>query len=189
MKQRTCHRHRSPVACALLVAILSLSTLPPAGAAPPLPRDAIMQTESSIPHFRTPRADLMTAGQPAGEDWTTIATLGARTVVNLRTPEEMAGRDEAAETAAAGLTYVALPVDGAAGVTRDKAALLWSLVEGAPGTLLVHCASGNRVGALLAVGAATRGGMDVEEAIALGRSAGLDSLEPRVRELLAVPSP
>jgi uncharacterized protein (TIGR01244 family) len=148
-----------------------------------------MHAATSIPNLRTPRPRLVTAGQPADDDWAAVAAHGVRTVVNLRTPEEMAGRDEAAEAAAAGLTYVALPVDGAAGVTRDKAALLWSLVEGAPGTLLVHCASGNRVGALLAVGAATQGGMDVEKAIAFGRSAGLDSLEPRVRELLALPSP
>ncbi len=182
-------RGRSLGAVAAIAGLLCLSTMPVAWAAPPPPMDAIMKNAQAIPHFRTPRPGLMTAGQPAPADWETLAALGTRTVVNLRTAEEMAGRDEAAEASASGLTHVALPVDGAAGVTRDKATVLWSLVEDAPGTLLVHCASGNRVGALLAVGAATEGGMPLEEAIAFGRSAGLDSLEPRVRELLATPAP
>ena len=44
---------------------------------------------------------------------------------------------------------------------------------------------GTDVGALLAIGAATHGGMDTESAIAFGRSAGLGSAEARVREVLA----
>lgn len=189
MKRPACRRGRLRIAFASLAAILLVSPLPRAWAAPPLSVDIAMQGATSIPHFRTPRARLITAGQPAEDDWAAVAALGVRTVVNLRSPEEMAGRDEGSEVGAAGLTYVSLPVDGAGGVTRDKAALLWSLVEQAPGTLMVHCASGNRVGALLALGAAIRGGMDIEQAIVFGRSAGLDSLEPKVRELLATPAP
>ncbi|MNN82154.1 hypothetical protein D3C81_1990580 [compost metagenome] len=46
--------------------------------------------------------------------------------------------------------------------------------------MLLHCASGNRVGALLALLAHERG-LDEEAAIAEGRAAGLGSLEPTVR--------
>ena len=55
------------------------------------------------------------------------------------------------------------------------------------GAVLVHCASGNRVGALIAIGAAKAGGMAPEAALELGKAAGLTSAEPRVRELLQLP--
>ena len=53
--------------------------------------------------------------------------------------------------------------------------------------MLVHCASGNRVGALIALSAADEG-VPVEEALARGRAAGMTSTEARVRELLGAPA-
>jgi len=49
--------------------------------------------------------------------------------------------------------------------------------------VLVHCGSGNRVGALLAL-RASLDGADDEKALALGREGGLSSLEGVVRERL-----
>lgn len=138
-----------------------------------------------IPGFKRPRPNLLTGGQPDARAWPTLARHGVGTVINLRTPAEMAGRDEAAEAAAAGMDYLQIPVAGAADITPDNARRLWQAVAAADGKVLVHCASGNRVGALLAVGAARERGLPVEDAIAFGRSAGLTSLEPRVRQVLA----
>src|SRR5690606_38327465 len=53
------------------------------------------------------------------------------------------------------------------------------------GPALVHCASGNRVGALAALRAAWLQGADEEAAIAEGRRWGLRSLETEVRSSLA----
>ena len=50
--------------------------------------------------------------------------------------------------------------------------------------LLVHCASGNRVGGLLALMQARSGTMTTEQALEFGRSAGMGSTEARVRTLL-----
>ncbi|HEU4773718.1 MAG TPA: sulfur transferase domain-containing protein [Lysobacter sp.] len=139
---------------------------------------------SAISGLREPRAGLYTAGQPDVGAWTAAARHGVTTVVDLRPENELAGRDEAAEVAAAGLAYHRLPVAGAGDVNMDNAEQLRQLIEQAPGPVLVHCASGNRVGALLALGAAKGNGMTTEQAIAFGRDAGLGSLEPRVREVL-----
>jgi uncharacterized protein (TIGR01244 family) len=109
------------------------------------------------------------------------------TVINLRPDAELGGRDEATEVAAAGLAYREIPVAGAPEVTEAKARELWAQLEGTEGGVLVHCASGNRVGALLALGAASAGGLPAEEALEFGRRAGLTGLEPRVRELLGLP--
>lgn len=152
---------------------------------PKVSTDAAKQTvQTAIPGLREPRADLFTAGQPIPEAWDAVAESGITTVINLRPEKEMEGRDEAAEVAAAGIDYHQLPVAGAGDVNDANAEQLRRLIEQAPGPVLVHCASGNRVGALLALGAAADGEMTSEEAIAFGRDAGLASLESRVREVL-----
>jgi uncharacterized protein (TIGR01244 family) len=107
-----------------------------------------------VPGFRTPRHDLVSGGQPDAADWGRLRNAGVTRVINLRTPDEMAGRDAAAEARAAGLDYVSMPIDGAADVTPAAADALWARLHDArDGRILVHCASGNRVGALLALGA------------------------------------
>lgn len=144
---------------------------------------------SPVPGFTRPRPDLLSGGQPGPDDWAALRAAGVTRVVNLRTADEMAGRDAEAEARAAGLDYVSLPVDGAAGVTAAKAQALWQGLESdADGVTLVHCASGNRVGALLALGAAQSGAMAPGDALAFGRAAGLSGLEGRVRGLLGLPA-
>ena len=142
--------------------------------------------ESTIPGLRQPRTRLLTGGQPAVDAWSRMGAAGVRTIINLRTDEELGGRDEAGEVAAAGLAYRQLPVAGAGDITAANALALWRLIDQADGTVVVHCASGNRVGALLALGAAQHG-MDTEAAVAFGKAAGLGNAEARVREVLSSP--
>ncbi|MCR6662953.1 MAG: sulfur transferase domain-containing protein [Luteimonas sp.] len=143
----------------------------------------------AIPGLHAPRANLLTSGQPAQGDWVALAAQGVTTVVNLRTDAEMAGRDEAAEVEAAGMAYHHLPIASADELTSGNAAQLRALLEGAQGTLLVHCASANRAGALLAVGAVDAGEMTPQQALEFGRSAGLTSprFEAQVRPRLGLP--
>ncbi|MCJ0825514.1 protein tyrosine phosphatase family protein [Luteimonas sp. 50] len=129
---------------------------------------------------------LYTAGQPAPGDWSAIAARGVATVVNLRTGEELAGRDEGSEVRAAGLRYVQIPVAGADGITVDNARLLHDALAPGHGQVLVHCASGNRAGALLALEQAEFDGVPVDAALALARKAGMTSTEPRLREALGL---
>lgn len=136
--------------------------------------------------WREPLPDVLTGGQPAQDDWRALAGQGVTTVVNLRPREELPHRDEAAEVEAAGLRYHAIPVANAGDLTGAKARELWSLLQQADGKVLVHCASGNRVGALLALAAAQAGGHAPEQALELGKRAGLGSAEPKVREHLGL---
>lgn len=142
-----------------------------------------MTNQTQIPNQRQPRPQLLTGGQPDAGAWTGLAGDGVTTVINLRTPSELGDRNERAEVEAAGLAYREVPVDGAAGITRGNARILQSLLAESTGTVLVHCASGNRVGALLALGAADAG-MAVPEAMELGRAAGMTSAEAHVRSQL-----
>ena len=141
---------------------------------------------TSVPLLQ-PLPGLYTAGQPAAGDWAAIKARGVRTVVNLRLPGELKGRDEAAEVRAAGLRYVSIPVAGAGGIDDANAKALRAALDAADGPVLVHCASGNRVGGLLALMQARSGTMTPEQALEFGRSAGMASTEARVRELLVAP--
>jgi len=138
---------------------------------------------------RQPLPRVYGAGQPAAGDWAEIARHGVTTVIDLRPDAERPGRDEAAEVQAAGMAYRQIPVAGARDLTPDAARTLWQAIDAAPGKVLVHCASGNRAGALLAIAAVREGGMPPEQALEAGREAGMTSLEPRVREVLGLPAP
>ncbi len=134
--------------------------------------------------LRAPSPGLYTAGQPAADDWAAIAARGVGTVIDLRAPGELKDRDEAAEVRAAGMRYVAIPVAGAGGIDDANAKILRAALDAADGPVLVHCASGNRAGGLLALMQARSGAMTTEAALAFGRSAGMTSTEARVKELL-----
>lgn len=137
--------------------------------------------------FAQPRPGLHTGGQPMPEQLEQLAQGGVRTVIDLRTPGEDRGFDQAAHAEALGLRYITLPIDTADGLTPANATVLKQLLEDSgDGDVLLHCGSGNRVGALLAMIAAQHEGATPEEALALGRQAGLTSLEPRVAEKLGV---
>ena len=130
--------------------------------------------------------ELITGGQPSRADLEKLKAAGVTTIINLRGSGEDAGFDEAAVAGELGLRYLAIPIAGADDVTAANAAKLDSAMRQADGKTLVHCASSNRVGALLALRAAASG-QSVEEAVEFGKSAGLASLEKVVRERLAAP--
>ncbi|WP_084087234.1 beta-lactamase hydrolase domain-containing protein [Aerolutibacter daejeonensis] len=138
-----------------------------------------------IAGLRQPRPGLYTGGQPAAETWAAMAAAGVGTVINLRPDAELAGRDEAAEVRAAGMAYHQIPVAGADGITAENADRLWALLKDAKGPVVVHCASGNRVGGLLSVALVRHGALQPEAALALGREAGMVSTEAKAKAVLS----
>lgn len=143
---------------------------------------ALAHASGALP-FAQPRAGLHTGGQPSREQLASAAASGVRTVIDLRGADEARGYDEAAEARRLGLSYVTLPVAGGEDITLARARALQQLLASAEGPVLLHCASGNRVGALLALAAAEDGASD-DAALELGRRAGLGSLVPTVEQVL-----
>ncbi|MCW2001166.1 uncharacterized protein (TIGR01244 family) [Xanthomonas translucens] len=128
----------------------------------------------SAPPYR-PRA-VLSAAQPSQAQLREAAANGVTTVIDLRGPDEARGYDETASAHALGLRYVRLPIRTAAGLTPDNVrALQRVLDQQAQGKVLLHCASGNRAGALLALLAA-REGASAEQALQIGRDAGLQPI-------------
>jgi len=128
---------------------------------------------------------LYSAGQPTPDQWRQIRAAGVAAVLNLRPDDEQPGVDEAQSVQGAGLRYDQLPV--ANGDALDHAcvdAFARYLAEHPGGGVLIHCGSGNRVGALVALLARRHRGETIPGAIEAGRRAGLTGLEPKVAELL-----
>jgi uncharacterized protein (TIGR01244 family) len=123
----------------------------------------------------------ISTGQPDKEILTLARDAGFVAVVDLRGQGEDRGLDEPVEVKALGMEYVSLPVAGPGDVTFENAARLDSLLGQFDGPVLLHCASGNRVGALVALRASAAGASD-DEAVALGKAAGLTRLESVVLE-------
>lgn len=131
-------------------------------------------------------AGLYASGQPSPTDLAALAAAGVRTVINLRGPDEAIGFDEAQAVQRLGMRYVTFPVSGPQDVTPEAAARFARELDRArtAGPTLIHCASANRVGALVALERGLVRGESHEEALCVGRAAGLTSLEPHVVGLL-----
>ena len=173
------------VSMPLLAGLLSMTAAcTPAHTTVAVAEAAVIEA-TSVP-LLAPRANLYSAGQPAAADWQAIAARGVTTVINLRPVVEMQGRDEASEVRDAGMRYIEIPVADGAAITPDNARKLGEAIRSADGApVLVHCASANRAGGLLALMAAREEGMADEAALEFGRKAGMKSTEARVREWLS----
>lgn len=139
----------------------------------------------AIPNVARPFPRIVTGGRPAPEHFSRLRELGVKTVINLCPPAEACAYDEPALMRQLGLHYLNIPVAGPADLTRETAQSFDEALAGSvDGDVLVHCASSNRVGALFALRARFVESKNVEESLAIGRSAGLKAMEPVVRQLL-----
>lgn len=144
---------------------------------------AAQAQETGIPNRAEPLPGITSAGQPSAAGLAALAEDGYTTVIDLRSEQEDRGFDEASTVEGLGMRYVSLPVAGGDGVSYENAAELDRILSEVEGPVLLHCASGNRVGALLSLRAVLNG-EDKEDAMTLGTSAGLTSLQPLVEQLL-----
>lgn len=161
------------------------STLAVAAAFMSLCGGAVIAQSADLPSRKDPLAGITTAAQPSAEQLAAAAQSGFKVVIDLRGAGEDRGMpDEKATVETLGMSYVALPVEGAAGVTYANATALDKLLAGVEGPVLIHCASGNRAGALLAL-RSKLAGADDETALALGIASGLTGLKPTVEQKLA----
>jgi uncharacterized protein (TIGR01244 family) len=145
-------------------------------------------TQAGIPAITnavSPEAGIVSGGRVAAGDIGSLRDAGIRHVIDLTPDAETPDFDEAAAVRDAGLGYSNLPLAGPADLTRENVLAFDALMQQSARPVLVHCASGNRVGAMAALRAAWVDGLPADEAIAIGKSWGLAGLEGAVRERLA----
>lgn len=142
---------------------------------------------SDLPNRLEPMPGIVSAGQPDAAALEELADEGFAAIVDIRGPEEPRGFNEKACVEALRMRYIALPVADAADLSFDNARVLDKvLVEAGGRPVLIHCASGNRVGALLALLEGLRG-KAAEDAITIGIAGGMTSpaLQAIIEERLA----
>lgn len=127
---------------------------------------------------------ITSSGQPDADEFALFAEAGYVAVVDMRGEAEDRGLDEVAVLDELGMQYVSLPLTSPEAISFENAAKLDEILAGIEGPVLLHCGSGNRVGALLALRQSLNGADD-EASLDYGRSAGMTGLEPVVRSRLA----
>jgi uncharacterized protein (TIGR01244 family) len=147
------------------------------------------RTAPALSTARSPVPGVLVAGRIATGDIESLREAGIRHVVDLTPDEETPAFDEAAAVRAAGLGYSNLPLRGAADLTHANVVAFDALMRDARQPVLVHCASGNRVGAMAALRAAWIDGKPVDDAVAVGKEWGLAGLEDDVRLQIATGAP
>lgn len=123
-------------------------------------------------------------GQPSQVDFSIMKDGGIQHVVNLR-PSSEADWNEKEVVDTLGMSYHQLEIAGVDDINVANARQLGALINGFDNeAYFIHCASGNRVGALIAINEALVNGKDIEQAIEIGKQWGLTKLEPQVRAVI-----
>ncbi|MDY7093839.1 MAG: protein tyrosine phosphatase family protein [Acidobacteriota bacterium] len=199
LSSKTLRTVLAPLMIFLGLSFVALAALSSSMQAAPLQAAAVADTTEAAPaaapeigllNARQPMEGLLTGGQITQEQMKAAAAAGYRTIINLRGPGEAGTWDEAALAEQLGLEYIEIPIASAADLTEDNARRLAKALEETEGEpTVVHCGSGNRVGALLALKAYHVDGKSAEEALEIGAEGGMTRLRGTVEEYLATHEP
>ena len=142
---------------------------------------------TGMSNARMPAPGLLTGGQPTGAQFEALSGAGYTRFISLRPEGESGGGWEEADAAAHDHTFDRLAIAGAGDLTRENVdAFAALLAEYGDEPTVIYCASGNRVGAMLALKAFWIDGAAPEDALRLGLDAGMTRLETPVRTLLGL---
>jgi len=123
-------------------------------------------------------------GQPSATDLELLAQNDVELVINLRAKGEFSKFDEQKTVESLGMKYISIEVASARDVNFDNLKIFTDAIKQSNGKTLIHCASGNRVGAFFALDAYKNTNKTVQQALATGKEAGLTRLASRVEELM-----
>lgn len=134
------------------------------------------ELQSSIKNYNRATSTLATSGTISTGGVKELAEKGFATIIDLRTENEGTA-EEKKNVESAGMSYINIPVTGA-GINHKQLAAFTKAIENKPAPILVHCASGNRVGALWTTYRLSKG-INSKIAFEEGRTAGM---KPRLEE-------
>ena len=138
------------------------------------------------PYFR-PDDNTIVCGALDDEKVATLAAAGVELVLNLQ-PDDELNFDERAAVERAGMHYEQLPISGAKDLKQLNILAFDNILRQYHGKKTVlHCGSGSRAGAAVALRAGWLRGRKMDTAMERGRSHGLTKLEEEVHNRLLVP--
>jgi protein tyrosine phosphatase (PTP) superfamily phosphohydrolase (DUF442 family) len=151
-----------------------------------IPAPQLMDTTGLfLQRFAKVGDDLFISGQPTEQGLRELKKRGVTTVVNLRTPPEMAriGFDEPKLIAELGMKYVYLPVRGDSTAPYSPATVASFakvMEETTNGKVALHCTIAWRASHLWAAYLIKYRGVDVPAALASGNAINLGGYDPRM---------
>lgn len=126
---------------------------------------------NNIRNFKPLTNNISTGGNVSVKGFSALADNGFDIIIDARTPPEGTAAEQK-QVEALGMQYFNLPIDGRT-IPQDKvAALAKILSQNKDKKILIHCASGNRVGAFWAEYQISHG-VTAKEALAQGRYIGM----------------
>ena len=152
----------------------------------PIADNGINLAATLEPYFR-PDEQTIVCGALDEAKVKALAESGVELVINLQ-PDDELSFDESAAVERAGMSYEQLPISGAADLKQLKILAFDNILRQHHGKkIAMHCGSGNRVGAAIALRAGWLRGRKMDTAMERGRSHGLTKLEDEVYKRLLVP--
>lgn len=128
---------------------------------------------------------VLVGGQPTLGDIARMKEAGVSAIINLRGKGEFDQSESIARAKKMGIIYKQLPISGRTDVSLASAKSLDAILASFKDKkVTLHCASSNRVGALLALRAFHLQGKTKDQAMKIGIGAGMKSLKYTVEALL-----
>lgn len=143
--------------------------------------------EQILDNAKFPDANTVVTGKLSPEKIAKIAEAGIEHIINLQ-PDSELSFDEKSAVEAASIHYTHLPISGADDLKQVNLLEFDKALRAHHGKkTLLHCGSGNRVGACMALRAGWLRGRKMDTAMERGKQHGLTGLEEEVRMRLLVP--
>jgi len=150
--------------------------------------DAIsVATKIGLHNVNSLNPNLILGGQPTLEQMKALEEAGVQHFISLRPETEDGAGWEETYADGKDIEFNRLPISGAGSLTKENVDIFSQLLsERTDETTVIYCASGNRVGAMLALKSFWTDGVDAEISFNLGVQNGMTSLTAAVREILGV---
>lgn len=144
-------------------------------------------SELLTPKSAPPEDKVIVTGALDKEKVAILQQAGVEYVINLQPTNELTF-DEQRALSEAGIDYTHVPIRGAEDLRQTVIMKFDKAVQQGHGkNTLIHCKSGNRVGAAVALRAGWLRGRKMDTALEWGKNYGLAELEEEVKNRLLVP--
>lgn len=132
---------------------------------------------SGVPNACQVLPHVVTGGQPSAEHFGALREAGVEVVIDLRDPMEPRSCDQPELMRELGFEYVNIPITPATMTPENLDRVLTAVRSAGTRQMLVHCASGNRVGGALYPWLVLDHGFSEEDATTAAMRMGLRSVE------------
>ena len=139
-----------------------------------------------IKNFFQVDPNIYRGAQPTKDGFRYLASLGVKTVINLRESDKRSREEEKLVTAA-GMKYIGVPMTGLAAPTEAEIGKLLGILEANTGGVFLHCKRGaDRTGVVIASYRIDHDGWDNARALSEAMARGMSLFQvPRQKYILA----